>query len=245
MQTLMNVGAPRFLKALLHRRDPDPRIRENHDYFRDFDQDIRLEDCGFTVLDTELTGMSAGKDEIVSIGAVKISDLGIKPNQGFYALVCPECELPKDSTLIHRITPEQIKSSPPISEVLPDLVEFIGSDLIVGHYVGMDMNFINRACLRHLGGELRNPCLDTLRLAKIYREESFKNHYDQFDLSVSYNLTDLAQEYGLPVFPPHNAMLDAMQAGYLFLYLVRKLRAGGIETLRDLYQAGRSWRWVL
>ncbi len=229
----------------LFRKKPEhPVLAGSRQYFADFNQDLPLEEYDFVVLDTELTGLNAKLDEIVSIGAVKIRGLRIDLEDNFYSDVCPCQEVPKFSTLIHRISPGRAKKSPPIAEILPSFLEYLGNSLIIGHNIGLDMAFLNRDLRNNLGGILYNPCLDTLRLARIYREEQWINYYERYNLAVSYNLKDLSEEYGLPVFPEHNALNDAMQAAYLFLFLVHKLRHGNIRTLKDLYMAGRSWRWM-
>ncbi|RUM91016.1 MAG: 3'-5' exonuclease [Thermodesulfatator sp.] len=229
--------------ASLWRRS-HPVIQENHAYFQNFDQTGTLLDYDFVVFDTELTGLNSRKDEIVSIGAVRIRGLRIIMSENFYVFVKPEGELPKDSTLIHRITPEQIKNAPPIEEVLEDFVRFCNGSLIVGHYIDLDMGFMNKATRRILGGIMANPCIDTLRLAQVYREEQWGNYYDQFNYNISFNLADLAKEYNLPQMDQHDAFQDAIQTAYLFLFLIKKLKKGGITTLKDLYLAGRSWRWL-
>jgi len=225
-------------------RKSHPVIQENHAYFREFDQARKLEEYDFVVFDTELTGLNSKKDEIVSIGAVKVKGLQIHMSQNFYVFVKPRGELPKDSTLIHRITPEQIENAPPLESVLKDFVRFCNGGLIVGHYIDLDMGFINKATRAELGGIMANPCIDTLRLAQVYREEQWGNYYDQFNYNISFNLGDLAREYNLPLMKEHDALQDAIQTAYLFLFLVRKLKKGGITTLKDLYMAGRSWRWL-
>jgi DNA polymerase III subunit epsilon len=231
------------LRALFSGPSEHPVLGRNNELFSRLDQNRPIESFDFVVLDTELTGMNPDKDEIVSIGAVKIHDLAIAPSSIFHTLVHPRGAMPKKSTLIHRITPEEVREAPRLHQVLPDLLEFCEGCLIVGHHVGLDMSFINRALKEVLGGVLRTPCLDTMRLAKIHDEELWVNYYDQFNLTVSYNLRDLAVRYGLPCFPEHDAMQDALQTAYLFLFLVKKLRRGSIRTLKDLYLAGRSWRW--
>ncbi len=203
-----------------------------------------MEEYEFIVLDTELTGLDQKRDEIVSIGAVRIKNLRIDLEDNFYSNICPDQDMPKFSTLIHRITPGQARKSPPIADILPDFLDYCGNSMIIGHNIGLDMAFINKALKQCLGGILYNPCLDTMRMARIYREEQWINYYDRYNLSVSYNLKELSKEYGLPVFPEHNAMNDAIQAAYLFLYLVHKLQHGSIRTLKDLYMAGRNWRWM-
>lgn len=233
-----------WLFNLSRKKPRHPVLSKSRDQFSTFNQNLPLDDYDFVVLDTELTGLNEKKDEIVSVGAVKIQNLRIDLESNFYSNICPCQEVPKLSTLIHRISPGQARQSPPIASILPDLLDYIGNSLIIGHNIGLDMAFINRELRNNLGGVLYNPCLDTMRLAKIYREEQWINYYERYNLSVSYNLKDLSEEYGLPVFPEHNALNDAIQAAYLFLFLVHKLKHGNIRTLKDLYMAGRSWRWM-
>lgn len=229
--------------GLFRKRSPHPVLRECREFFPVMDQELPLSEYGFVVLDTELTGLNARQDEIVSIGAVKLSGLHIRPGDSFYSLVHPKGPMPKLSTLIHRITPQSVEKAPPLRDIMPEFAEFLGSSLIVGHHIGLDMSFLNPASRRILGGSLANPCIDTMRLAQVYQAELWENYYDRYQLNVSFNLTELAKTYGLPVFPSHNALQDALQTAYLFLFLVKKLNKGGIRTLKDLYLAGRSWRW--
>lgn len=217
-------------------------LAENRDHFTGFDQHKPLTDYEFVVFDTELTGLSPRSDEIVSIGAVKIRNFQISADS-FYTLVAPRRDIPKTSTLIHRITPSQVKDAPRLRAVLPKFLKFCGKALLVGHNVGMDMSFLNRAAVDILGGKLHSPCVDTMRLAQVYQAELWENYYDKYDGGISYQLGDLTEKYGLPSFNLHNALHDSMQTAYLFLFLVKKLHSGGIETLHDLYMAGRSWRW--
>jgi len=225
-------------------RGPRPQsLAENNAASRLIDQTKPLEDYDYVVLDAEMTGLSPRKDEIVSLGAVRVKNLQILPNERFEALVKPSIPLPRLSTIIHRITPQAIREAPPLADVLPDFFAFCRGSLLVGHHVGLDMAFLSRACRDLYGETPANPCLDTMRLAMLWRERLFESHYDRYNLSVSYNLADLAREHGLPAFPSHNAMADAMQTAYLFLFLVKKLRKTGLRTLKDLYLSGRGWRW--
>jgi DNA polymerase III subunit epsilon len=221
-----------------------PLLRANREYFALFSQDKPLEEYEFVVVDTELTGLNERRDEIVSIGAVRIRQMRIDLQNCFYTCLRPEQDLPKNSTLIHRITPCDAEDAPALPEVLPEFVEYCGQALLVGHNVGLDIGFLNKALRKHMGGFLRNPCLDTMRLAMLYKETQWENYYDRYNLNVSYMLSDLSKEYGLPLFGEHNALQDAMQTAYLFLFFVHKLHDGRIKTLRDLYLAGRSWRWM-
>ncbi len=232
------------LAAWLGRKPWHPALRASRERFRRFDQGLSLEEYEFTVVDTELTGMDHRKDEIVSIGAVRIRGMAIAPGENFYAVVRPSC-LPKACTLIHRITPSEVEAAPDLADVLPEFADYLGQSLVVGHHIGMDMAFINRASRGILGGPMVNPCLDTLRLAQVHEEERRMDHDDRFNPRLSYTLADLSGQYGLPRFPAHNALSDAMQTACLFLFLARKLRKGCLRTLKELHALSRDWRWRL
>ncbi|MBU4525257.1 MAG: 3'-5' exonuclease [Desulfomicrobium sp.] len=241
----MNLSTLKNLLGLGAQASNLAALDENNNLCREIAQTRLLDDYVYTVLDTELTGLSARREEIVSIGAVRVRGLAIVPGESFSALVRPSIPLPKTSTLIHRITPEAIAKSPPLAEVLPGLIEFCKGTLIVGHHVGLDMSFINRACKKNHGQPMTNPCLDTMRMAMLWREKRTPSHYEQYNLSISYVLTDLAREFDLPRFTAHEALGDALQTAYLFIYLAKKIAGNRPLTLRELFRAGQSWRWYM
>lgn len=228
------------LRSLFGVQDAHPLLQQNAAYFDRFNQSVRLEDCSFVVFDTELTGLNKRKDEIVAIGAVRIVNLRIVLQQTFYCLVRPNNLEPSQSTLVHRLTPEQLRCAADLADVLPQFIAFIQDSLLVAHFVGIDMAFLNRSCQEVLGGTLSNPCIDTMRMARGYKEARLVHCYGNCDHRQSYRLEDLAAEFNLPRFKPHDALEDALQAAYLFLYLLQKLRRGGVNTLKELYRAGRS-----
>ncbi len=222
-------------------RPPHPVLQENRRRFARFSQAHPIETYEYLVVDTELTGLNRRQDEIVAIGAVRVRDLRIVLADTFYTLVRPGNLQPSEATLVHRLTPEALAAAPPAEEVLPEFVEFCGRSLLVGHCLPLDMHFLNRAARRHLGGTLSNPGIDTMRLARGFKRTRRAYDYGAAELSGSLNLADLADEFGLVTFPAHNALDDALQAAYLFLFLVEHFQERGVRTLRQLYQAGRIW----
>lgn len=228
-----------WLVRLLGAGKKHPRILENQEHLSGFDPHLPIESYDFVCFDTELTGLNPRRDEIVSIGAVRIRDLRIVVGENFFTYAHPAQSLPKVSTLVHRITPEQIKGAPELESVLPDFVDFCGSSILIGHYVALDLAFLNRALRRYLGGGLSNPSVDSMTMAQVYHEHSKKRLPGRVKFSVSYNLGNLAKEYDLPMFEQHDALEDALQTAYLFLFLVRKLREIGYVTFRDFSLAGR------
>ena len=227
------------LRRMLSLEPPHPVLLKNKELFVDFNQGAPLNEYTFVVCDTELTGLNKRKDEIISIGAVRIVNLQIDCNQTFNRYIRPTNINPNEATLIHRITPEKLKTADRVEDVLPEFIEFCGNGLIVGHFVGLDMHFLNKTSRRVLGGSLSNPGVDTMRLALRYKDSGRKDYYGHHDHASSYTLDDLAKEFGLPAFKPHDALEDALQTAYLFLYLLKKFKDGGINSLKELYRAGR------
>jgi DNA polymerase-3 subunit epsilon len=217
----------------------DPLLRENKEFFTGFDQGRPLAEYTFVVCDTELTGLNKKKDELISIGAVQIKNLQIDLSTMFHCFVRPENIDPTQATLVHRITPEQLESAEPIETVLPQFVKYIHGSLLVGHHLPLDMHFLNMATRKVMGGTLSNPGVDTMRMAQGYKRVQLGHYHEHNPREISYNLDDLGQEYDLPRFKPHDALEDALQTAYLFLYFIKKFRKGGLVTLKDIFQSGR------
>jgi DNA polymerase-3 subunit epsilon len=227
-----------YLRELLAQRKPHPLLLENRRRFAAFNQNRPLTDYSFVVLDTELTGLSY-KDEIISIGAVKISNMQIEMGTIFHSLVRPLNLKHNQATFIHQITPDQLRAAQPIKVVLPEFVEFCGDALLVGHFLEIDLGYLNRASKKVFGGTLANPTIDTLRLVKAYKESSYVCEHGYCDQSFPCNLNELAEEFKLPRFKAHDALEDALQCAYLFLFLLKKLDNGQVKTLRQLHNVGR------
>jgi DNA polymerase-3 subunit epsilon len=220
-------------------RSPDPLLQANKEFFSSFDQGRPLAEYTFVVCDTELTGLNKKKDELISIGAVMIRDLQIDLSSMFHHFVRPENLDPTQATLVHRITPEQLENAGAMEDVLPKFVEYIHGSLLVGHHLPLDMHFLNKATQEVMGGTLSNPGVDTMRMAQGYKRVQLGHYHEHNPREISYSLDDLGHEYNLPVFKPHDALEDALQTAYLFLFLIKKFRKGGLVTLKDIYQSGR------
>ncbi len=219
-------------------------ITKNREFFKDFDQTRPLQQYNFVVFDMEMTGMNRKKDEIISIGGIKIRNLQIDLGHTFHYYIRPQKINHTEATLVHRITPEQLREAPPLTEVIPKFISFIGTDLLVGHYVGLDMSFLHRATESVLNGTLANPGIDTMRMAKGYKRVMLGYYHDRGETAHKLSLRDLSREFNLPVFEAHDALEDAMQTAYLFLFFIKKFKKGGLVSLRDLYHVGRSGRWT-
>lgn len=59
-----------------------------------------------------------------------------------------------------------VKNEKRIQEVLPEYIDFISADLIVGHNVNFDINFLYDNLSQHFNSHFKNDFMDTLRLSR-------------------------------------------------------------------------------
>ena len=162
----------------------------------------------YVVVDLETTGLDARKHEIIEIGLLKVRQKQIMDR--YQVLIKPERML---SPMIENFTGitnallgEEGKSLP---EVLPDIRAFIGKDVLVGHNVIFDVDFLNQAFQYEKGEPLHNLCCDTMKM-----------YVDIFKSSRGRKkLADIVDELHIDRRPCHRAMEDccAVQAVYEML----------------------------
>ena len=98
--------------------------------------------ASYTMIDTETTGLDPQYDKIIEMAAVKVRDG--KEVARFETLVNPEQPIDDFIADLTGITNEELSAAPVAADCLPDFMEFIGDDLIVGHNIHFDVNFIMR-----------------------------------------------------------------------------------------------------
>ena len=119
----------------------------------------------FVALDLETTGFSCHAHKIIEIAAVKVDDGQII--QHYHQYVDPDMHIPSEATAVNHITDDMVKGKPHIYEVLPDLLHFIGDDIIVAHNANFDFQFVAQSCMRH---RFRVPpyWFDSMKLCDIW-----------------------------------------------------------------------------
>lgn len=159
----------------------------------------------FTVLDFETTGLSPENDCIIQVAAVKYRDF--KKIDEFVMFVNPLIPIPKFITDINGITEDNVKGSPTIDKVLPQLIEFIGEDAIVAHNASFDMKFL-LAKMQANNIEYRKfKSLDTLSLARKY-----------IDFTKNHKLETLKSFLKLNHLSSHEALHDCYVTAELYKY---------------------------
>ena len=176
------------------------------------------------MLDLETTGGSPGDCEITEIGAVNY--LGGEETGVFQTLVNPGLAIPPFITILTGITHAMVIEAPPIQEAFPQLVEFIGDRVIVGHNVRFDLSFLNAAARRRGYEKLPNRVVDTCGLARRLVRSEVRN----------LKLATLAAHFRSPVTPTHRALEDARATAHVLHALLERVGTMGVTALEDLLQ---------
>lgn len=181
-------------------------------------------------LDLETTGLDHKKDLIIEIGAVRFNDRRVEAE--WSSLVNPRRQISPFISRLTGITNSMVQNAPLLADVLPELIDFVGDLPVVGHNVGFDLAFLNRA-----GVLKRNISIDTYELAAVLMPTASR-----------YKLSSLTQQLGVLQSATHRALDDARATYAIFLELAEKAHQLPIDLVAELVRLseGLNWRaeWV-
>lgn len=180
----------------------------------------KIEETHFVCLDCETTGLDPKEDRIIEIAIIRFTLREVLAT--FESLVDPERLIPQSSFEIHHISQEMVKGKPTIDLILPQLLEIIGNQIIVGHGIHFDVEILAQAADRAgIPHELRaNKQLDTLRIARLYGG------------SPTNSLEQLRKHFNIPFEGAHRAMNDVIVNCDVFKYLIKQYKT--VEQLFEL-----------
>ena len=201
------------------------------------DHSVRLTEARYVVIDTELTGLNHRKDEIISIGAVKMQGIRIELGSAFHRLIKPEAIFTPESVVIHGITPSDVKQARDIDATLAEFIDFCGGDIVVGHCVLIDMTFINREMKRIFGKTMRNQFIDTFRIYEWLRRRHQSAPCFE-SVPKDNDLYEIARCFGIPVRGAHDALVDAFISAQLFQRFIPLLNESGVLSAGELCELG-------
>lgn len=164
----------------------------------------------FIAFDLETTGIMAGVDRIVEIGAVRFVD-GLVEGV-FSTLVDPLMPIPPGATKVNGITDDMVKGKPRIEELLEPLAEFCADDVLIAHNAEFDYQFLVSDIKKHETKAARGIILDSYPMAKKI-----------FPGLANYRLSTLVQHLNIPSTGFHRAEEDASYCGHLLLKMIDKI----------------------
>lgn len=178
-------------------------------------------DGTFICFDIETTGLSAARDKITEIGAVKVENGVITDT--FSTFANPEMPIPQKITQLTGITDDMVKDAPSQSEAVGAFLEFAGDNVLVAHNAPFDTSFIAKAC-EDMGREYNYTSIDTVAISRAILKD-IKNC----------KLDTVAKFLRLGDFNHHRATDDAEMLARIFINLCQRLTDDyGITKTNDI-----------
>lgn len=178
-------------------------------------------DGTFICFDIETTGLSAARDKITEIGAVKVENGVITDT--FSTFANPEMPIPQKITQLTGITDDMVKDAPSQSEAVGAFLEFAGNNVLVAHNAPFDTSFIAKAC-EDMGREYNYTSIDTVAISRAILTD-IKNC----------KLDTVAKFLRLGDFNHHRATDDAEMLARIFINLCQRLTDDyGITKTNDI-----------
>ena len=166
----------------------------------------------FTIIDIETTGLLAKRDSIIEVSAVRYRN-GCK-SASFSSLVNPHEPLDDFIVTLTGITDEMLVEAPDIREVLPRFLAFLSNDILIGHNVNFDINFLIEKCaLCEIPG-MGNDFIDTMRISR-----------RMFPDLPSHSLDSLRNFFDLGDRPAHRALGDCELTAMCYMRMTSDYKA--------------------
>lgn len=167
-------------------------------------------DGTFICFDIETTGLSANRDKITEIGAVKVENGQITDT--FSTFANPGMPIPAKITELTGITDAMVKDAPSQSEAVSAFLEFAGDNVLVAHNAPFDTSFIRKAC-ENMNREYDYTSIDTVAISRAILTD-IKNC----------KLDTVAKYLRLGDFNHHRATDDAEMLARIFINLCTRLK---------------------
>jgi len=187
----------------------------------------------FVALDLETTGLDPARNEILSVGLVRMRASRIDLGSAQHYFVRPASAIPEASAVIHGITDDRAAQGEPLEEVLSRLLAALAGRVMVAHHAGIEQRFLDAACRRIYQTPFLIRIADTEALLRHWLERRL-HRYQPGEL----RLHALRSRYGLPQYRAHDALSDALAAAELFCAYVAHRGLSGPAPLRRFLTIG-------
>ena len=188
---------------------------------QDMASSTALENCRFSVVDVETTGLfPGGHDRIVEIAIVDLDPKGNVFDE-FVTLVNPERDI--GPTHIHGITTRDVLDAPSFPEIAGDVASRLAGNVFVAHNARFDLDFVE-AEFNRMGQPLPTVAtLCTMRLAQ-----------NLVGSAPSFSLAALCEHLGVRREHAHTALEDARATTRLLGIFLAEARSRRWTTLVEL-----------
>jgi DNA polymerase III subunit epsilon len=167
----------------------------------------------WVALDCETTGLDVHRDEIISIGALRIRGRRLVTSERLELLVRPQVAVSPDSIRVHQLRERDVADGIDPATAAARLLEFVGSRPLVGYYLEFDVAMLNRLVRPLIGIRLPHRQIE---VSGMYYDLKYRANPDAF---IDLRFATMMKDLGLPMQDAHRAFNDAVMAGLAFVKL--------------------------
>lgn len=165
-------------------------------------------------IDCETTGLDTRRDQILSVGAIKVKGERILTSERLDFLVKPPEPVSEKTILIHHIRPVDIEHALPVAAAMRRVLDFIGPRPLIGYYLEFDVAMLNKYLRPLLGIRLPNRRIEVSRLYYDWRARQLP-----YGSNIDLRFEAIRQRLDLPRRAAHDAFNDALLTAMMYLRL--------------------------
>ena len=186
--------------------------------------DTLIENAELVVFDLETTGLSATRDRMCEIGAVRVRALEIA--ETFETLVDPGVALPPTIARLTGLRDTDLRRAPRQQLAVRRFLAFAGDAPLAAHNARFDVGFLDTAVQRLTGKRVAAAVVDTVWLARRLLQGR----------SERFSLAQLSHFFGTSTDPCHRALPDALATAEILIALLGLAQERGARTLAEVIE---------
>lgn len=191
--------------------------------------DDDLYQLDYMALDFETTGFHPASDYLLSVGYLPMCKQKLALNRAVETFVKSAENINAATAVINHIVPEMLEKGQPLHDVMNDLLSALVGKIVIAHCCVIEKRFLDH----YLAQYYQLPPLPLLWVDTLSIEKSLFMHKGN-EKSADFRLASTRLRHGLPEYPAHGALVDALATGELYLALLKKRFAGTKACFRHM-----------
>ncbi|UXV33911.1 3'-5' exoribonuclease [Staphylococcus sp. IVB6181] len=191
-----------------------------------------MSQTNYAVVDLETTGNQKDYDEIIQIGITFVRNFEIVGS--YHSLIKTDLEIPPFIQALTSIEDTMLTQAPYFHEIADEIYDVLKDCVFVAHNVAFDLNFLKNAFRKCNITYHPRKAIDTVELFKV-----------AFPTDKSYQLSELAENHGIPLNNAHRADEDAATTAKLMIKAFNVLYSLPTDTLKQLYYLSKDLKYQL
>lgn len=204
---------------------------------RDKGKSLTIIPKNYTVVDLETTGFSPRYNHIIEVGCIKIKNNEVIKK--YQSLIKPP--IPISSTIEYKtgIKNNMVEAAPTFESIAQILWDFLKDEIIVGHNINFDINFLYDNFKMSIDKSFSNDYVDILRLSRKLIPEI--EHHGLTDLQSYFDIS-FDEKFENDKFLHHRAINDCLMANEILYCLGNKVLKENID-LSELFNRNSNFNF--